>query len=124
MIKLFKYQPKCPWCGKKAKKHTFNTWKPNQDTEPYKGNMMIVRTHYHYFIASDEGDIFDIDFNHIKNVEVLKDGRKRKLSSQDIWDGETYYQPHGHFCRTSCAIKYANAVAEKHPTLSKHNRGE
>ena len=115
MRTLFNRAVLCPMCGKRAKKNTDqHNISISGDEEPYKGNMKVIKNNYHYFNDDIEySGIFDIDISHIKNVEILKDGRRRKLSSQIIWDGETYYHNYGNFCSTGCAIQYANIIVDR-----------
>lgn len=39
-MRLFKYQPACPQCGRKAKKHTESWWEKHLGE--YKGNLQII----------------------------------------------------------------------------------
>jgi hypothetical protein len=41
------------------------------------------------------------------------DDGTRRISSQVIWDGETYYHNYGNFCSTGCAIQYANIIVDR-----------
>ena len=111
MKTLFKRAVLCPLCGKRAKKNTYNHTigfgQLGGSEEPYKGNMKVIKNQYQYFKI-------DPSLNtSIDDYEVLKDGRKRKLISQVIWDGETYYHNYGNFCSTGCAIQYANIIVDR-----------
>ena len=93
MTYLFKEPVLCPTCGAKAKKHTDSHFIPREGA-PYKGNMKVIRNHYHTYYDED-GTL------------------QKELSSQDIWDGETYYHRYGNFCKYRCAVTYANTVVNR-----------
>lgn len=98
MKTLFKKAVLCPLCDKKAKKNTYAHY-----GEPYKGNMIVLKTNYSNFISAETGQIV-----HVKN-----DDGTRRIRSQTLWDGETYYHNYGNFCSTSCAIQYANIIVDR-----------
>jgi hypothetical protein len=111
MKTLFKRAVLCPLCGKRAKKNTYNHTigfgQVGGSKEPYKGNMKVIKNKYQYFKIDPSLNTNTDDY------EVSKDGKKRKLTSQVIWDGETYYHNYGNFCSTGCAIQYANIIVDR-----------
>ena len=98
MRTLFNRAVLCPMCGKRAKKNTYAHY-----GEPYKGNMIVLKTNYSNFTSAETGE----------RVHCKNDDGTRMISSQTIWDGETYYHNYGNFCSTGCAIQYANIIVDR-----------
>ena len=107
MRTLFNRAVLCPMCGKRAKKNTYTHnigfGKLGGSEEPYKGNMKVIKNNYSNFTSAETGE----------RVHCKNDDGTRRISSQVIWDGETYYHNYGNFCSTGCAIQYANIIVDR-----------
>ena len=81
---IWKGKVRCCNCGTHAKKLTERYW----DTEPYKGNLQIVKDSS-YQRKDTEGNV-------VTNYNL------------SLWDGESYTLYAGKFCTNRCAIEWAN----------------
>lgn len=83
MLRQFNYPKPCAQCGKPARKDTEHYW----GSEPYKGNLKVLRSKEHNFGGNKKFDLV-------------------------LWDGETYFHRCGHFCTNRCAQRFANEILE------------
>ena len=75
---------------------------------------------YHSNYKGEYNHLFDEDYNYIGNGIISNlqlaswTNQPDKISSFNIWDGETYELKYGNFCTLRCGLEFANKVLNKY----------